>query len=96
MVAAAFGFCTQVLSIVLMATGMGAEASPPRVLSRVGYAMVWPSVALVGWLQGLFRMEESVATLLSYFIGIMIWGTLWFLILRVFGRPSSRGEASAA
>ena len=90
------GLCTQVLWIVLMATGMGAEGSPPSTLSRIGYAMVWPAVGLVGWLQARIRMEEPVATLLSYAVGTVIWGAVWFLILRAFGRSSSRGEASAA
>ena len=96
MLAVILGLCTQVLWIILTATGMGAEASPPSTLSRIGYAVVWPAVGLVGWLQARIRMEEPVATLLSYAVGTVIWGAVWFLILRGCRRSSSRGEASAA
>ena len=85
----------QLLSILLLASDMGAD-SPPSFLSRVGYAMMWPMMALVGWVQSIVPMQEFTVTLLSYAVGTVIWGAVWFSILALVRRPISRGRPSAA
>jgi hypothetical protein len=73
-VSAGLGLATQLLGVFLLATGMGAESSPPGFPSRLGYAMCLPATTIAGWTGGWLGVSELNVTLLGYLIGTVIWG----------------------
>ena len=90
------GLATQALGVVLLATGMGAEPSPPGFPSRIGYLMCWPAISIAGWVGGSLGISEFSATMFAYLIGAAIWGSVWYLILALAKRVLSRAQMRAA